>query len=155
MKWKLGKSNTIKRPVEPFSNQLVNMSLTIQTQFLPQATDKSFQTVCLVPLFPLGSIETIFLIMFQNYHGEEVCSQAFGSRSPKLKASWSLLLHQSLNECFAYFLLSAQKALWHSSDLCFLLCFIFDNPLSVRLLARSYNRLYFQGCHFHDKESQF
>ena len=29
-----------------------------------------------------------------------------------------------------------------------LLCFIFDNPLPVRILAGSYNGMYFQGSHF-------
>ena len=49
----------------------------------------------------------------------------------------------------------AQKALWHSSNLRFLLCFIFDNPLPVRILAGSYNGMYFQGSHFHDRKVDF
>ena len=80
--------------------------------------------------------------------GEEVCSEALGSRSLKLQASWSLLQHQSPNKRFTCFPLLAQKALWHSSNLRFLLCFIFDNPLPVRILAGSYNGMYFQGSHF-------
>ena len=80
--------------------------------------------------------------------GKEVCSQALGSRSLKVQASKEPVEAPAFKEHFASFPLVAQKALWHSSTLSYLLCFIFDNSLPVRILGGSYNGFYFQGSYF-------
>ena len=50
----------------------------------------------------------------------------------------------------AFCLLSAQaqKALWHPSNLCFFRGLSVINSLPDRILAGSYNGMYFQGSHF-------
>ena len=109
--------------------------------------DTVFREFVLVPLFPLGSIRTMFLIMHQNSSGEEVCSQALGSRSLKLQACGACC---SISLQRAYCLLStqAQKALWHSSYLWFFCVLSLINSLPDRILAGSYNGMYFKGSHF-------
>ena len=66
-----------------------------------------------------------------------------GSRSLKLQASREPDKASVSKEHFACFLLLAQKALWWSSILRFLLCFIFDNPWPVRFFRGSYNWIVF------------
>ena len=84
--------------------------------------------------------------------GEEVCSQALGSRSLKLQASREPVEAPASKECFTSFSLVAKKALWHSSTLSYLLCFIFDNPLPVRILGGSYKWIVFPRQSFHDRK---
>ncbi len=85
---------------------------------------------------------------FKILLGEEVCSQALGSRSLKLQASKEPVEVPAFKEHFTSFPLVAQKALWHSSTLSYFLCFIFDNSLPIRIYGGSYNGLHFQDSHF-------
>ena len=85
--------------------------------------------------------------------GKEVCSQALGSRSLKVQASKEPVEAPAFKEHFASFPLVAQKALWYSSTLSYLLCFIFDNSLPFRIYGGGYNGLYFQDSHFMTRKS--
>ena len=80
---------------------------------------------------------------------------SLGIKESKAPGFWRACWCISLQRAVCLLSACGTEALWHSSYLWFLLCFIFDNPLSVRLLAGSYNGIYFHGSHFHDKESQF
>ena len=61
---------------------------------------------------------------------------------------WSPLQLQSPKERFCLLSAQAQKALWHPSNLCFFRGLSVINSLPDRILAGSYNGMYFQGSHF-------
>ena len=137
---------------------LVYMSKHPRGQFIPLK-----QTVLHIVVWslylPLGSIGPYFEFV-KIFLGEEVCSQAQGSRSLKLQASRQPVETSVSKYCFTCFPLVAQKALWHSSNLSdledpVLWCFIFVKTLPIRILARSYNGFYFQGSRYYDQESWF
>ena len=79
--------------------------------------------------------------------GEEVCSQALGSRSLKLQAC-EACCSISLQRSFHLLSSQAQKALWYPSNLYFFCGLSVINSLPDRILAGSYNGMYFQGSHF-------
>ena len=120
---------------------------TIQRTVLASNTDSVFRQSVWYLYLPMGSMGPYF--DFVNILlGEEVCSQALGLMSLKLQASSEPVDARASREHFACFPLVVQKAVWHSSTLKFLLCFIFDNSLPVRILGGSYNGFYFQGSDF-------
>ena len=96
----------------------------------------------------------VFYINIKILLGEEVCSQALGSRSLELQACGaycSIILQR------AFCLLSAlaQKALWYPSSLWFFHGLSVIISLPVRILAGNYNGMHFQGSHFMTRKSRF
>ena len=109
---------------------------TIQRTVLASNTDSLFRQSVLYLYLPLGFMGPYFDFV-KILPGEEVCSQALGSRSLKLQASHESIDTPASKESFACFPHLAQKPVWHSSTLKFLLFFIFDNLLPVRTLGGS------------------
>ena len=100
-------------------NQLVNVSVKIQTQFLPLNTDSLFRQSVWSLYLPLGSIRTLFLIMHQNSSGGRGLLSSLGIKESKAPGFLEPAAASVSKERFACFPLLAQKALWHSSNLWF------------------------------------
>ncbi len=100
-------------------NQLVNVSVRILTQFLPLNTDSHFRQSVWSLYLPLGSIRTMFLIMYQNFSGGRGFLSSLGIKESKAPGFLEPAAASVSKECFSCFLLLAQKALWHSSNLWF------------------------------------
>ena len=100
-------------------NQLVNVSIKIQTQFLPLNTDSLFRQSVWSLYLPLGSIRTLFLIIYQNSSGGRGLLSSLGIKESKAPGFLEPAAASVSKECFACFPLLAQKALWHSSNLWF------------------------------------
>ena len=68
---------------EPSLNQLVNVSVKIQTQFLPLNTDSLFRQSVWSIYLPLGSIRTLFLIIYQKSSGGRGLLSSLGIKESK------------------------------------------------------------------------
>ena len=89
----------------------------------------------------------VFDINIKILWGEEVCSQALGKWvwSSRLLEPTAALVSKRV---FCLLSAQAQKALWHPSSLFFFHGLSVINSLPDRILAGSYNGMYFQGSHF-------
>merc|ERR1711867_317416 len=106
-----------------------------------------FQTVCFGPFISPGvHMDHVFDVNIKILPGEEVCSQALRSRSLELEACGACCSN-SLQRAFYLLSSQAQKALWHPSNLCFFRGLSVINSLPDRILAGSYNGMYFEGSH--------
>ena len=124
---------------------LLFLSVKILTHFLPLNTDSlSRQSVWSLYL-TLGSIKTLFLILHQNSSGGRGLLSSLGVKESGAPYLWSLLQHQSTKSVLPAF------RSWHRK-LCSIQVIygssVLDIPLSVVILAGSYNGMYFQGSHF-------
>ena len=137
-----------KGPLRPFYHQLVKVSLTILIHVHASTHRQSFRYSVFVPLSPLGSIWIIFFLLYQKFfQGRRL------ALSLRMKGAKAIGLMQSIagsvsiqafclfsalgTESFVAFKKSKQSedlALW---------CFILLKLYQIRLLARSYNGLYF------------
>ena len=108
----------------------------------------------LVPLFPLGSIRTMFFDRISKFLLGEEASSSLGikeSKAPGLLEPAEAILQR------AFCLLSAlaQKALWYPSNLSFFHGLWVIISLTVRILAGNYNRMHYEGSHFMTRISRF
>ena len=110
--------------MQPCLIQFGIVSVKILTQFLPLNTNKSFQTVCFGPFISPGvHKDHVFDVNIKILLGEEVCSQALGSRSLELQACGACC-SISLQRAFHLLLAQCQKALWRSSNLSSIMAFL-------------------------------
>ena len=109
--------------MQPCLIQFRIVSVKIITHFLPLNTNKSFQTVCFGPFIsPWVHKDHIFYITSKFFQRKRFALKPWGQgvwRSRLMEPATASVS----KECFACFLLLAQKALWHSSNLWFFCVF--------------------------------
>merc|ERR1711867_79740 len=86
--------------------------------------------------------------MHHNYSRGRGLLSSLGIKESKVPVFLEPAAASVSKECFACILLLAQKALWHSSNIWFFFVLSLINSLPDRILAGSYNGMYFQGSHF-------
>ena len=74
--------------------------------------------------------------MHQNSSGGRGLLLSLGIKESKAPGFWSLLQHQSLKSFLPAFTLGTESFVEFKESMV-LLCFIFDNPLPVRILAEA------------------
>ena len=100
-----------KGPLRPFYHQLVNVSVLIQIHVHASSYRLSFRYSVLVPLAFMGSIRTMFLIMYQNSFGGRGLLSSLGIKESKAPGFREPVEASVSTKCLAWVLFMEQKAL--------------------------------------------